>query len=251
VERSTKAEEIAQLLEQAIRSGELAPGAILRQEQLSADFGVSRTPVREALRQLAARRLVSYVGKRGVQVRPLARDELLEMYVVRAALEGFAAELALPLVTKGDFRKMDRAARRFARLTESLRDADSGNLNTRVLASEWVEANDAFHDVFLNASGVVRLAEAARTVRGAFRYQAVFWVPGVEFAELHVPNVEQHREILEAFEQRSSKVRELVQDHILDSRRILEAALEDWDPDHVGQFGQRASWAGRPPSARV
>src|SRR5205814_8799528 len=93
-ESATKADEIALVLEDAILSGELPPGYLLRQEQLSEQFGVSRTPIREALRQLGALGLVSFAGKRGVQVKPLARAELLETFVVRAALEGFAADLA-------------------------------------------------------------------------------------------------------------------------------------------------------------
>ena len=62
---STKADEIAVLIEEAIVSGELEPGSVLRQEQLSERFGVSRTPVREALRRLAALGLVSFVPNRG------------------------------------------------------------------------------------------------------------------------------------------------------------------------------------------
>ena len=72
---STKADDIALVIEEAIVSGELAPGTVLRQEQLSEQFNVSRTPVREALRRLAALGLVSFVPNRGVRVRTIARDE--------------------------------------------------------------------------------------------------------------------------------------------------------------------------------
>ena len=59
---ATKADEIARVLENAILAGELPPGYLLRQEQLSEQFGVSRTPIREALRQIAALGLVSFAG---------------------------------------------------------------------------------------------------------------------------------------------------------------------------------------------
>ena len=67
----TKADDLALALEEAIVSGEIAPGTVLRQEQLSEQYQVSRTPVREALRRLAALGLVSFVPNRGVRVRTL------------------------------------------------------------------------------------------------------------------------------------------------------------------------------------
>src|SRR2546423_827431 len=84
---STKADDIAVLIEEAIVSGELAPGSVLRQEQLSERFGVSRTPVREALRKLAALGLVSFEPNKGVRVRTLSHDDLREAFLVRAELE--------------------------------------------------------------------------------------------------------------------------------------------------------------------
>src|SRR5262245_33044525 len=130
----TKADEIALVLENAILAGELAPGVVLRQEQLSEEFGVSRTPIREALRQLAALGLVSFSGRRGVQVRQLARDELFETFAIRAALEGFAAHLVHDRLTKADLTKLERAERRFAHLTRSLRTAGDDGTDQRALA---------------------------------------------------------------------------------------------------------------------
>src|SRR5687768_3865149 len=92
----TKADDLALALEEAIVSGEIAPGTVLRQEQLSERYDVSRTPVREALRRLAALGLVSFVPNRGVRVRTLATNELREAFLVRAELESLATELATP-----------------------------------------------------------------------------------------------------------------------------------------------------------
>src|SRR3954449_10588819 len=99
---TTKADDIALVIEEAIVAGELEPGTVLRQEQLSEQFQVSRTPIREALRRLAALGLVDFVPNRGVRVRTLAREELHEAFLVRAELEGLATELAAERMTEQD-----------------------------------------------------------------------------------------------------------------------------------------------------
>src|SRR6058998_4249424 len=96
---TTKADDIALVIEETIVSGELEPGTVLRQEQLSARFDVSRTPIREALRRLAATGLVSFVPNRGVRVRTIARDELRQAFMVRAELEALVTRLATPRMT--------------------------------------------------------------------------------------------------------------------------------------------------------
>ena len=90
---TTKADEIALVLEEAIVSGELEPGQVLRQEEVSERFDVSRTPVREALRRLAALGLVSFIPNRGVRVRTITAQELREAFLVRAELESLATEI--------------------------------------------------------------------------------------------------------------------------------------------------------------
>src|SRR5213080_3852551 len=91
---STKADDIARVLEDEIVGGLIPPGTVLRQEQLSERFKVSRTPIREALRRLAALGLVSFEPNRGVRVRTVSREELYEAFLVRAELESLATEVA-------------------------------------------------------------------------------------------------------------------------------------------------------------
>src|SRR5438874_8698045 len=118
---STKADDIALALEDDIVSGRIEAGSVLRQEQLSERFGVSRTPVREALRRLAALGLVQFVPNRGVRVRTLSRDELREAFLVRAELEGLATELATPKMTDQGIAELDAAEQLFSELTLELR----------------------------------------------------------------------------------------------------------------------------------
>lgn len=77
-----------------IRSGALAPGARLREIELAERMGISRTPVREAIRQLESDGLVSHLPRQGATIRSLDHAEVVELYEMRAVLEGTAARLA-------------------------------------------------------------------------------------------------------------------------------------------------------------
>src|SRR3569832_1031446 len=117
---STKADDIAGLIEEAIVSGELVPGSVLRQEQLSERFGVSRTPVREALRRLAALGLVSFEPNRGVRVRTLSRDDLREAFLVRAELEALVTEEAARKMTRETLEELEDNKKHKTHLTREV-----------------------------------------------------------------------------------------------------------------------------------
>src|SRR5690349_24898782 len=120
----TKADDLALALEEAIVAGEIAPGTVLRQEQLSEQYSVSRTPVREALRRLAALGLVQFIPNRGVRVRTLSREELREAFLVRAELEALATEIAARKIGVEGLRELEQAERTFARITRELRSRE-------------------------------------------------------------------------------------------------------------------------------
>src|SRR3954454_5136673 len=117
----TKADDIALDLEELIVSGQIAPGTVLRQEQLSEQYQVSRTPVREALRRLSALGLVQFIPNRRVRARTLSREELREAFLVRAELESLATELAVPRITAEGLATLDETEQRFSELTRELR----------------------------------------------------------------------------------------------------------------------------------
>ena len=152
---STKADEIALVVEEAIVSGELPPGTVLRQEQLSERFAVSRTPIREALRRLAALGLVSFEPNRGVRVRTLSREELREAFLVRAELESLATELAAPKMTEEDLDELEGAEAEFSQATQALRARPRDGVDRWRLTHEWVRANlsDRAEAVFLGGNG--------------------------------------------------------------------------------------------------
>jgi DNA-binding GntR family transcriptional regulator len=225
---STKADEIALQLEQAIVSGELEPGTVLRQEQLSDQFSVSRTPIREALRRLAALGLVSFVPNRGVRVRTLSRDELREAFLVRAELESLATEIATPRMTRADLDQLDAAEKHFAELTLVLRRRSRAGTQDSALIAEWNGANHAFHDVIYRAANVPFIEQLAKSARRTFFGQAV-WAAGLDIDHLYAQNELQHRAIREAIAAGSaSGARILAREHVLASARLQETIL-----DHV------------------
>ena len=223
---TTKADDIALVIEEAIVAGELEPGTVLRQEQLSEQFNVSRTPIREALRRLAALGLVSFVPNRGVRVRTLSREELREAFLVRAELESLATELATPRMTADDLRRLDEAELRFSVLTLELRAKARSGVEDNPLAIEWMKANYAFHDVIYAAAGSPYVERMAKGARRTFIGQ-ITWVARAELDELYARNDEQHRAIREAIAAGSaSGARVLSREHVLHSWRLLEAILE-------------------------
>jgi DNA-binding GntR family transcriptional regulator len=223
---STKADDIALVIEEAIVSGELAPGTVLRQEQLSEQFNVSRTPIREALRRLAALGLVSFVPNRGVRVRTLSRDDLEEAFLIRAELEGLATEVAAQKITADGLEELDEAEKRFSAISVELRAREPGE-ERRSIMGDWVRANHAFHDVIYRAADLPLVEQLAKGARRTFSGPAV-WAPGDHsIDELYVKNAEQHRAIKQALHAGSAAgARALAREHVLSSFHLLETILE-------------------------
>ena len=232
---TTKADDIALVIEEAIVSGELAPGTVLRQEQLSEQFNVSRTPIREALRRLAALGLVSFVPNRGVRVRTLSGDELEEAFLVRAELEGLATEIATPKFTPENIAELDEAEKRFAAISQELRSREPGD-ERRTIMGDWVRANHAFHDVIYRVAGLPLVEQLAKSARRTFSGPAV-WAPGDHSIDgLYAKNAEQHRAIKQAIAAGSATgARALAREHVLSSFHLLETILDQvgstWPPN--------------------
>ena len=226
VDAGTKADEIALALEQAIVSGQLAPGSVLRQEQVSAQYEVSRTPVREALRRLAALGLVSFEANRGFRVRTMSRSEVWEAFLLRAELESLATAVAAERITEEDLEELVKAERRFSRLTRALRAREPGD-DRLSLTVEWMQANHGFHDVIYRVADLPYIEQVAKSARRTFSGPAV-WAPGDEsIDELYLQNERQHEAIKDALAARSvDGSRVLAREHVLSSFNLLETILE-------------------------
>ncbi|CAN5282745.1 FCD domain-containing protein [soil metagenome] len=222
----TKADDIALEIEEAIVSGELAPGEVLRQDKLSEQYGVSRTPVREALRRMAALGLVSFEPNRGVRVRTLSREVMWEAFLVRAELEALATGLAATKITKADLDELEEAEKRFSRLSRALHAREPGD-DRRALTAEWMRANHGFHDVIYRVADAPFIEQMAKSARRTFSGPAI-WAPGDEtIDELYADNERQHRAIQAALAAKSvDGARALAHAHVLSSFHLLETILE-------------------------
>src|SRR2546422_2099596 len=141
-------------LREEILAGRLQPGAELAEVALSEQLGVSRGPIREALGRLASEGLVTVRPRRGAVVRSLSKEEFLELYQVREALEAMAVKLAVPRLRAADFEALEGLIDTMARHAE------------RDEVAEFFEANIAFHGCLLEASGNGKLQELYRQLLG-------------------------------------------------------------------------------------
>ena len=101
----TLRESIADALRDSIIQGTLKPGIKISEPALANQFGISRTPVREAFRQLDSEGFLQIIPRRGARVAPISEKDVHEFYEVKAVLEGHAAKLAGPRLTAKDLEK--------------------------------------------------------------------------------------------------------------------------------------------------
>ncbi|MBK3775298.1 FCD domain-containing protein [Azospirillum brasilense] len=124
----TTAEFVEATLREAILTGVIAPGTPLRQEDLAETFGVSRMPVREALRQLEARALAEFHPHRGAVVAEISAADGADIGAIRMALEPMALRLSLPALTAAD---LDQAEELIAEMDGEADPGRIGELNRR------------------------------------------------------------------------------------------------------------------------
>jgi len=194
---------LAATLQARVLSGEIPIGTRLRQEAIAQEFGVSRTPVREALRQLQALGIAQLEHNRGAIVRGPTPRELREAYEVRAELEGLAAQLAATRILDDQLARLHEAQLLFRR---SIATLVSSRRNGRAAPrwdddSDWVRANDLFHQVIQQAAANAQLLRSISDLHRSFP-RALTWSALTESSALLEENVRQHDGILEAIEAR-------------------------------------------------
>lgn len=179
-DRRITADYVADALRQAIHRGDLADGAVLNQAALAAHFGVSRVPVREAMRQLQAEGLIETRAHRLAIVRALDLERIVEIYDLRAVLEGFVIERAVPRIGGTVLRDAEA-------IEEQMRDS--------VDHAQWLELNARFHRLLYAPSGAETTLELIDQLRVRGERYVRLWSQG---GGLHRPAEagQEHAEIV-------------------------------------------------------
>lgn len=170
-------------LRELIGSGQLAPGSQIVQESLSATLGVSRVPIREALRVLEGEGQVVHFPNRGYFVADLSVEDLEEVYQIRALLEEKALREAIPLLTRSDLEYIESI----------LQDVEKAASAKKI--ADITEANRRFHFAMYEASNMPRLVRMIRTLWDATdAYRGVYFATPVNLTHMN----QEHRQMMQS-----------------------------------------------------
>ena len=177
-------------LRQAILRGELKPGERLMEIQLANKLGVSRTPIREALRKLELEGLVNMVPRTGAEVADITEKSLRDVLEVRKALEELSVQLACEKITEEEIEELKRVAERFK---DTLDDQD---------VTKIAEADVAFHDVIYTATDNQKLILLLNNLREQmYRYRVEYLKKEEAYPQL----IAEHEELIDNISKRNKE----------------------------------------------
>lgn len=209
-DRSTLLERVVSRLREAILKREFQPGERLVQEELAEAMGVSRMPIREALRQLEKEGLVTLEAHKGAIVTPVTPEDIEEIYFLRSVLEGEAIERSLPHLTKQDIDALRQLA---LEMEKAVANED---------AERFIEKNGEFH----------RLMRKGCSWRRVHMILEMLWhgfpphTPGILPGQME-RSLAEHKEMLDLIEQKDAdRLKQVIRTHIL---RTGEAFKEHLD----------------------
>jgi DNA-binding GntR family transcriptional regulator len=203
-----------------IITGALPPDSRLVELAIAADFGVSRTPVREALKRLAAENLVFADPSRGMVVHRPDAAEIEDVFVVREVLDGLAAQLAALRIAPSELSKLEL-------IIESMSSAIADDRREQIIA-----ANQRFHDVIYGAAGNPVLARVASELRDYVRRYSTLPFASPDRVE-HV--LSEHQAILDALKDHDPVAAEKASGGHLSAARayVVRMDLEEFREHHL------------------
>jgi DNA-binding GntR family transcriptional regulator len=193
----------------AILANRLTPGSELNEVALAASLGVSRGPLREAIRQLAAEGLVTERPRRSAVVSALSREEFVQAYQVREALEMLAVRLAVDRIEDGEIAHLQQL------IDEMEQSAERND------PAAFFHANARFHEFLVQCSGNQKLAEMYRQLADQM---GSYQMPSLALRGSLHRSIAEHRAIIRAISARDAeRATHLISEHIRVPQRSLEA----------------------------
>jgi len=213
LKQSGRAQRAYEVIRSGIIQGTYKPGQRMIEERIAEKHGLSRTPVREALRTLEAEGLIVIERNRGAIVRPLTSKDVYDLYELRARLESLAAERAAQRCTPDDLAELDRAIEEFE---NAIPPNSAGNVDELHALSD---ANDHFHSTLLRMADHARLTQLlAKTVDIPLVFQAF---RSFDYGQRVRSNV-YHRFVRDAISRGDSQeAGRLMSEHIFMGREVL------------------------------
>lgn len=167
---------------QAILRGEFKPGERLMEIQLANKLGVSRTPIREAIRKLELEGLVIMIPRKGAEVADITEKSLRDVLEVRKALEELAVQLACEKITQEELEELEKAGENFKKVLNRSKDI-----------TEVAEADVRFHDVIYMATDNQKLIHLLNKLREQmYRYRVEY----LKNPDVHEQLIQEHEEIV-------------------------------------------------------
>jgi DNA-binding GntR family transcriptional regulator len=200
-------EVVFRTLRQAIIQGEFQPGERLMEESLANKLGVSRTPVREAIRMLELEGLVVMIPRRGAEVAKITVKDLRDALEVRMSLEALSVRLACERIDEAGKEQLIEASMQFKEAINSK------------LVPAIVEGDERFHDVIFSTTNNQRLITIAQNLREqVYRYRVEY----VKDFSYHDKLVREHDQITRAILTRDAETAEqIMKSHIYNQEQIV------------------------------
>lgn len=194
-------------LRDAIVAGDLKPGERLMEVELAETMGVSRTPVREAIRKLETEGLVTMTPRKGTHVAELTVKDIVDVLEVRAALDGLATELAAQYIQQEHLRQLENIHRQYV-----------AALQKENLAAA-IKKDVEFHEVIYNASENAKLMNVAGNLREQiYRFRVLYMKDFSNASDV----LEEHRNILKALEEQDQeRAGLLAKEHIIHQQQVI------------------------------
>ncbi len=198
---TTSADYVYQELRHRIITKQLKPGQRLPEVNIAVQMGVSRTPVREALRRLASEGLVLIIPNSGARLASPTRREMEDTYAVREQLECISVAIAATRISERNLRRLEDA------ILEEEKAFEEKNLEL------YLEVNENFHRIIADASGNRVLAEFVENILARTNAYVVFYDPFYDIVDN--PSIDQHKAIAQALKERDrEKAVDLMREHL-------------------------------------